>query len=71
MTERFLACSRADLLLAVGLNDVDLAISDQRSIDEVIEPGFRQLPVSFCAADPFGSSSPPVLKPVAIVVGEW
>jgi hypothetical protein len=42
VTACFLAGRRANLLLAIGLDDMDLAVvAQQRPIDEVVEPGFR------------------------------
>ena len=46
---RFLARSRADLLLAIRLDDVDLAVALQRPINEVVEPRLRQLPIGLRA----------------------
>jgi len=66
----FLACSRADLLLAIRLDDVNLAVAPQRPIDEVVEPGFWQLPIGVIAADPLRCRSPAVLQPLPIVVGK-
>lgn len=41
----------AFLLLAVRLNNVDLAVLRQRPFDEIVEPSFRQFPV-FLAVNP-------------------
>ena len=67
----FLARPRADLLLAIGLDNVDLAVALQRPIDEVVEPGLRQLPIGVRAPNPFRCRAPAVLQPLPIVVGKW
>jgi hypothetical protein len=63
--DRILARRRAFLLLPIGLDNVDSAVFDQRSIDEVVEPGFRQFPVFF-SGDPNWRRSPAILKPSAV-----
>lgn len=70
MALRFLAGPRADSVLAVGLDDVDVARAQQRPSNEVIEPELRQLPISLCPANPFGRRSPAVLQPLPIVIGK-
>lgn len=70
MPQRFLARQRADLLLAVGLDNIDFAVSHQGSIDALIEPCLWQLPVRVIAADPFRLRSPAVLQPLPITIGE-
>lgn len=70
MPQRFLARQRADLLLAVGLDNIDFAVSQQGSIDALIEPCLWQLPVRVIAADPFRLRSPAVLQPLPITIGE-
>src|SRR5690606_32127118 len=66
----FLARPRADLLLAIGLDDVGLAVALQRPINEVVEPGLRQLPISLIAADPLRRRSLAVPQPLPIVVSK-
>ncbi|MGY4408477.1 hypothetical protein ACVWW4_000213 [Bradyrhizobium sp. LB7.1] len=70
MPQRFLARQRADLLLAVGLDNIDFAVSQQGSIDAVIEPCLWQLSVRVIAAHPFRLRSPAVLQPLPITIGE-
>ncbi len=65
-----LARPRANLLLAIGLDDVNLAVALQRPINEVVEPGLRQLPISVIAADLFRCHSPAVLQPLPVVVSK-
>lgn len=71
MTAGLLAGARAYLLLAVRLDNVDLAKTLQSPIHEVIEPRFRQLPISVLATDPFGLGSSTVLQPVPIRLRKW
>ncbi len=70
MPQCFLARQCADLLLAVGLDNIDFAVSQQSSIDAVVEPCLWQLPVRVIAADPFRLRSPAVLQPLPITIGE-
>lgn len=65
MPGRILTRGGAFLLLTVGLNNVDLAILDQRPLDKIVEPSFRQFPV-FLAGNPNGRRSAIILKPLAI-----
>ena len=69
MPGRVLTRGRAFLLLTVGLNNVNLAIFDQRPLDEIVEPSFRQFPI-FLAGNPNGRCSPIILKPLAIGLRE-
>lgn len=62
---RILTCRGAFLLLAVGLNNVELAVFDQRPLDEIVESSLRQFPV-FLTSNPSGRRSPAILKPLAV-----
>ena len=53
------------------MNNVQPAISCERPFNEVVEPGFWELPIGFGPADPFRSCSSPVLKPFPVVIGKW
>lgn len=66
----FLARSRADLLRAIRLDNIDLAVTPQRPIDEIVEPGLWHLPIGVCPADPFRCRPPAVLQPLPIVIGK-
>ncbi len=66
----FMARPRADLLLAIGLDDIDFAVTPQRPINKIVEPRLRQLPIRVIAADPLRRRSPAVLQPLPIVVRE-
>lgn len=61
---------RADFLLTIRLDNVDLAVSLQGTIDKIIEPGLRQFPVFLIATTPYRLSDPAVSQPFAIAVVE-
>lgn len=65
MPDRVLTRGGAFLLLAVRLNNVDLAVLGQRPLDEIVEPSFRQFPV-FLVVNPDRGRSPAILKPLAV-----
>lgn len=56
---------RAFLLLAIGLDDINLAVHMQASLDKVVEPSLGQLPIPL-RRDPGRSITPPVLQPLPV-----
>ena len=71
MTAGLLAGARAYFLLAVRLDNVDLAKTLQGPIYEIIEPRFRQFPISVPTTDPFGLGPSTVLQPLPIRLSKW
>jgi hypothetical protein len=65
MSGRVLTCGSALLLYTVGLNTIDPAVFCQGSIDEIVKPTFRQLPI-FSVCNPNRRLPPAILKPLTV-----
>ena len=70
MTFRIPTLMGANLLLAIGLYDIQLAILSKGSVDEVIEPSLGHFPVLF-AREPSWRARSVVPEPTAIISGIW
>jgi hypothetical protein len=58
---------RTLFLFSVGLDNVKLAVSFERSIDKIVEPTFGHFPV-FSLCKPFGRRPTSGLQPCSVVV---